>query len=86
MDYVNKLEQFKNLSLLKQSAIAIAVVGAIIALLSNYSNIKKTVGELTDKYQENESVKEFITDVTKVIKPVLDKIESFFHAEEKKGE
>lgn len=86
MDYMKKLEQFKNLSLLKQSAIGIAVVGAVIALLGNYSNIKKTVAELTEKYKENESVKEFITDVTKVIKPVLDKIESFFHAEEKKGE
>lgn len=84
INYEKKLEQFKNLSLLKQSIITVAVIGAAITLLGNYSNIKKGVENLIKKYKENENVKEFVKDVSELIKPITNKLNS--HLNDSKGE
>jgi len=92
INFEKKLEQFKNLPLLKQSVITVGVVGATVALLGNYKSIKDTMGGLVTKYKENESVKEFIKDVSELVKPITDKVENLLGdtkeevTEENKGE
>lgn len=71
-----KLAQFKELSLSKQSLIAITAIGATIAFVSNYSNIKEGACKLYDKYSSNENVKEFTEDIKDFIKPITEKVMS----------
>jgi hypothetical protein len=83
MDIQAKINQFKNLSLLKQSFIAVGVIGVLIGILSNYKNIKTGIDGLVQKYKDNENVKEFIADVSVVAKPVIDKVNSILDKEAK---
>lgn len=81
-DILQKMDKyitsFKKMSIAKQSLIATTAIGAIIALIGNYKNIKDMVVKLINKYQNSESVKEFTKDVISLVQPVIDKVKGFF--------
>ena len=60
-------EEFKNMPLGKQSLIAVATITVIVTFLSNYKSIKNGSKEIVEKFTQDENVKEFMEDVTKVI-------------------
>lgn len=85
-NFLNKLEgymnKFKKMTVAKQSLIAVTAIGAIISLIGNYKNIKNTIVNIYNKYKDSENVQEFVKDVSFIVKPVTEKVKSFFETEE----
>lgn len=75
-------EQFKRMPLSKQSLIAVATIILIVTLLANYKTIKKGTTDCISKIVNDESVKEFMEDVNKLINSLRDVIDGFFKKNE----
>lgn len=75
-------EQFKRMPLGKQSLIAVATIILIVTLLANYKTIKKGTTDCISKIVNDESVKEFMEDVNKLINSLRDVIDGFFKKNE----
>ena len=70
--------QFNQMPLGKQSLIAVGTVALIIAVMSNYKNIKNGSKGFITKVTEDENVKEFLSDVDNVIKSFVNMTHKFF--------
>ena len=70
--------EFKNMSLGKQSLISLATITLIITVLSNYKSIKKGTTDCISAFTKDENVKEFMEDVNKVINSLKNLIQNFF--------
>lgn len=75
------LKEFNKMPLGKQSLIAVATLGLIITFLSNYKNIKDCTTSFIDKFTNDENVKEFLSDVDKVVKSFFGLTNKFFKGE-----
>lgn len=74
--------QFNKMPLGKQSLIAVGTVAAVIAIMSNYKNIKNGSKEFITKFTEDENVKEFMNDVDNTIKSFTSVTRKFFKGED----
>lgn len=70
--------QFNKMPLGKQSLIAVGTIALIIAVMSNYKNIKNCSKDLITKVTEDENVKEFLSDVDNVVKSFANMTHKFF--------
>lgn len=75
------LAEFNKMPLGKQSLVAVGTIALIIAVLSNYKNIKNGSKEFITKFTEDENVKEFMTDVDKTFKSFCGLTNKFFKGE-----
>lgn len=76
------LIEFNNMTLGKQSLIAVATIILIVAVLSNYKNIKHSSKEVIDKITKDENIQEFMLDVDKVVKSFVNVVNKFFKGEQ----
>lgn len=74
--------QFNKMPLGKQSLIAVGTVAAVIAIMSNYKNIKNGSKEFITKFTEDKNVKEFMNDVDNTIKSFASVTRKFFKGED----
>ena len=72
------LTEFNKMPLGKQSLVAVGIIALIIAVLSNYKNIKNGSKEFITKFTEDENVKEFMNDVDNTIKSFATVTRKFF--------
>lgn len=79
-------KEFNNLSLGKQSLISVGTILLIITLLSNYKNIKDCGKSFVEKFSQDENIKEFMSDVNKVVESFFSLTRKFFKGEETKEE
>ena len=75
------IKEFNNMPLGKQSLIAVGTISMIIAVMSNYKNIKNGSKEFITKFSEDENVKEFMSDVDSVVKSFACLVRKFFKGE-----
>ena len=75
-------EKFKNLPLGKQSLVSVTVIAIVIAILSNYKNIKKSSRDIINAFIKDEGVREFMDDVDKVIKSFANVVKKFISGED----
>lgn len=69
MKTVNQLvQEFKGMSLCKQSLIAMGTITLIVAFLANYKDIKQGSTQLIKNITNDENIQEFLADVHKAIK------------------
>lgn len=76
------LTEFNKMPLGKQSLVAVGTIALIIAVLSNYKNIKNGSKEFITKFTEDENVKEFMNDVDNTIKSFASVTRKFFKGED----
>ena len=60
-------DEFKTMTLSKQTLIAVATITLLVTFFSNYKEIKNGTKQLACNFAENENIKEFMDDVKSVI-------------------
>lgn len=68
MNGKNLLKEFKQMSLPKQSLIAVCTISLIVIVLSNFKNMKEASINFVDSFTKDESVKSFMEKVEKLVK------------------
>ena len=76
-------DEFKKMPLGKQSLVALTTITIIVTFLSNYKTLKNGSKEIVGKFTQDENVKEFMEDVTKVLRSFSKVCKKFFANGEK---
>ena len=76
-------DEFKKMPLGKQSLVALTTITIIVTFLSNYKTLKNGSTEIVEKFTQDENVKEFMEDVTKVLRSFSKVCKKFFANGEK---
>ena len=76
-------DEFKKMPLGKQSLVALTTITIIVTFLSNYKTLKNGSKEIVEKFTQDENVKEFMEDVTKVLHSFSKVCKKFFANGEK---
>ena len=71
-------DEFKKMPLGKQSLVALTTITIIVTFLSNYKTLKNGSKEIVEKFTQDENVKEFMEDVTKVLRSFSKVCKKFF--------
>jgi len=80
------VEKFKKMPLAKQSVIAVATITLIITALANYKNLKEASKNVINNITNDENIKEFLTDVNRLVTSLGEVVHKFFKNDKIDGE
>ena len=80
------VEKFKKMPLAKQSVIAVATITLIITALANYKNLKEASKNVINNITNDENIKEFLSDVNRLVTSLGELVHKFFKDDKIDGE
>ena len=72
--------EFKQMTLSKQTLIAVATITLVVTFLANYKEIKAGTKELVSNFTQNENIQEFMDDVKNLLQSFTKTCKNFVKA------